>query len=218
MATKIKNGQTVLFIGDSITDCDRRGAKAPLGDGYVNLFSGLLSIREPEKQVKIINKGISGDIVPGLEGRWEDDVMRHKPDFLSIKIGINDLHTTLYENAGGWPKLVTPDVYEKNYDEILARTRKGLPKCQILLIDPFYLSIDSQAGTWRSGVLEKLPKYHAVVHKMSKKYGTRLIETHKMFQRLLKYRESDTYCPEPVHPNLFGHLAIAEAVYEALSI
>ena len=37
MSTTIKNRQTVLFIGDSITDCGRRAAERPLGNGYVNL-------------------------------------------------------------------------------------------------------------------------------------------------------------------------------------
>ncbi len=39
---QVQDGQTLLFIGDSITDCGRRGLEAPLGDGYVNLFSDML--------------------------------------------------------------------------------------------------------------------------------------------------------------------------------
>ncbi len=37
----IADGETMLFIGDSITDCGRRGAEAPLGSGYVSLFRDL---------------------------------------------------------------------------------------------------------------------------------------------------------------------------------
>ena len=33
METKIKSGETALFICDSITDCSRRGAERPLGNG-----------------------------------------------------------------------------------------------------------------------------------------------------------------------------------------
>ena len=61
MATKIKNGQTILFIGDSITDCGRRKDHKTLGVGYVKLFADLLSVREPEKDIRIVNKGIDGD-------------------------------------------------------------------------------------------------------------------------------------------------------------
>ena len=96
MATQIKNGQKVLFIGDSITDCGRRDSQRPLGNGYVKLFADLMIIQEPAKQITIVNKGISGDNVVGLRNRWTDDVLRNQPDWLSIKIGINDLHGYLF--------------------------------------------------------------------------------------------------------------------------
>ena len=38
-------------IGDSITDCGRRGGSGPLGDGYVRWFDVLLTLREPQKRV-----------------------------------------------------------------------------------------------------------------------------------------------------------------------
>ncbi len=213
MKTKIKSGQTVLFIGDSINDCDRRGNNFPLGFGYVKLFSNLLLIREPEKEVTIINKGIGGHRIDHLKDRWTDDVIRNKPDWLSIKVGINDLHSVL-RNA---PDAVSPKKFEELYDQVLTRTKKELPKCELLLIQPFYLSIENDKDAWRKKVLDLLPKYLSVVEKMSKKYRARLIKTHQMFQRILKYHDTDTLAPEPVHPNPVGHLAIAEAVYEALS-
>ena len=215
MSTKLKSGEKILFIGDSITDCGRRNNGGTLGDGYVRWFDVLLTLREPEKKITVINKGIGGDKVTGLQQRWEDDVLRHKPNWLSIKIGINDLHTFL-----GNPddvNSVKPETFERTYDAILARTRHALPRCRSLLIDPFYLSIESTPNLWRKRVLDLLPRYIGTVHKMSRKYDTRLVQTHALYQRLLKYRDSDTFCGEPVHPNPVGHLAIAEAVYTALS-
>ena len=143
MATRLKDGETILFIGDSITDCGRRGACAPLGDGYVKLFADLMTIREPAKDVRIINKGIGGHRVTDLQARWSDDVLRNKPRWLSVKIGINDLHSVL----GGGPNPVTPRVFEKAYDDILSRTRKALPKCRMLLIDPFYISTEASPNS-----------------------------------------------------------------------
>ena len=212
MPRRIEHGEKVLFIGDSITDCGRRDAAAPLGNGYVKLFSDLLTVREPGRRLTIINKGIGGDNVVGLKNRWSDDVLRHRPDWLSVKIGINDLHSTF-----GNPNGVHPKVYAEAYDEILGRTRKALPKCEILLIQPFYISIEASPNTWRKQVLDLLPVYLNTVARMSRKYNTRLIKTHAMFQRLLRHYEADPFCGEPVHPNLTGHLAIAEAGYEALN-
>ena len=112
---------------------------------------------------------------------------------------------------------MSPELFARSYDEILARTTKALPKCRILLIDPFYISAEQSPNSFRSQVLKLLPRYIATVHRMSRKYRTRLVPTHVMFQKLLKRYEADTFCGEPVHPNSTGHLVIAEAVYDALS-
>lgn len=210
---KIKSGQTILFIGDSITDCGRRLADRPLGNGYVKLFADMLVIRRPQKAITIINKGIGGDVVTGLRDRWLDDVLRNKPDWLSIKIGINDLHRTLMNT----PEAVPPKLYLEAYEDIISRTKSALPKCKLLLIDPFYISQERSSTSFRNDVLKLLPEYLRIVHELSRKHSTLLVKTHEMFQRLLKTHEPDTFCPEPVHPNLTGHLAIAEAVYAALS-
>ena len=213
MSMQIKNGQKVLFIGDSITDCGRRDAQRPLGAGYVKLFADMMIIRESAKRVEIINKGISGDNVVGLRNRWTDDVLRNRPDWLSIKIGINDLHGYLFGNR----KDLAPKPYEAAYREILARTRQALPKCRILLVDPFYISQDPSSNSPRKQVLDSMPDYLSIVDRLSRTFKTCHIKTHELFGRLLKYHEPDTFCAEPVHPNPTGHLAIAEAIYAALS-
>ena len=210
---KIKSGETILFIGDSITDCERRTAEAPLGNGYVKMFADMLIIRHPEEAITVINKGISGDIVTGLRNRWDHDVLRNRPDWLSIKIGINDLHKTLMQTMDA----VHPLLYREAYEQIITRTISALPKCKLLLIDPFYIYNENSQSVFESRVLSLLSEYLRIVHDLSSKYGTLLVKTHEVFQRLLKNHEPDTFCPEPVHPNPTGHMVIAEAVYETLN-
>ena len=210
MTAKIKNGQKILFIGDSITDCGRRGADRPLGNGYVKIFSDFLIVRAPAKKFEVINKGIGGDTSIALLDRWTDDVLRHKPDWLSIKIGINDLLQCLWTPGHGVP----PEKFEEAFRKILERTRNSLPRCRILLIQPFYLSRESSKESFRRRVLELLPRYLGIVEKLSRQHRTRLLKTHDMFQKLLKYYEPDTFGDDPVHPDLTGHIAIASAVYD----
>lgn len=209
----INSGQTILFIGDSITDCGRRGANRPLGAGYVNFFHDMLVTRSPELDVTIINKGIGGDNVVGLRNRWTDDVLRHRPDILSIKIGINDLHTVLRKN----PDPIDPERFDQAYEDILTRTKEELPNCAILIISPFYISVETSPSSFRKDVLDLLPTYIDIARAKSEKHGTSFINTHELFQNLLKHHEADTFCPEPVHPNPVGHLAIAEAVHAILA-
>ena len=212
-ATTIQNGDTILFIGDSITDCGRCTTDAPLGNGYVKLFTDMLLSRRPDWQTTVLNKGIGGNTVVDLRNRWHDDVLRHEPDWLSVKVGINDLHSMLAEQ----PDSITPERFRDAYTEILARTATALPRCRILLIDPFYISTDPAPSSLRHRVLQLLPAYLDTVHALSKEYGTGLVRTHDLFQGLLRDHDPDTFCPEPVHPHLTGHLIIADAVYGALS-
>ena len=209
----IRKDQTLVFIGDSITDCGRRGEHAPLGSGYVKLFADMHRIRRPAGKINVINRGIGGATVTGLWGRWHDDVIRNRPDLLSVKIGINDLHRTLRGDVDPVP----PDRYREAYTDILRRTQEALPACRILLIDPFYISTDKASDSFRCLVLEKLPAYLRIVKDLSRTFGKLLIRTHALFQRLLRHYEPETFCPEPVHPNLTGHLVIADAVYAALT-
>ena len=208
----IEDGETMLFIGDSITDCGRRVEAAPLGDGYVRLFAELTTAAHPERMIRYVNKGIGGNRVTDLRDRWTDDVVYHRPDKLSIKIGINDLHSVLNDD----PDAVPPARFEEVYRAVLERTRRELD-CPIVLITPFYISVETTADSFRRRVLDLLPAYLDVVERMSAEFGTRLVRLHDVFREQLKYRDSETFCPEPVHPNGAGHLVIANALFDALS-
>lgn len=216
MTSEIKNGETILFIGDSVTDCDRLGSEATLGNGYVKLFSAMLATREPRKRIAVINKGISGNLVLCLRDRWTDDVICNEPDWLVIAVGINDLRSTL-NLLGHTDRKSPPEVFREAYDDILSRTCSALPKCRVLLVDPFLITLDRASSSLDGTMLGLLPGYVKVVHNMSRKYGARLVPAHAIFQKLLKYQEPGLFCSEPIHPSPAGHLVIAEAVYEALS-
>ena len=89
----IQDGERMLFIGDSITDCGRRDRAVPLGDGYVSIFTELATARYPERNIDWVNMGIGGNRTTHLKERWQTDVIDQRPDRLSIKIGINDLNS-----------------------------------------------------------------------------------------------------------------------------
>ena len=208
----VQDGEKVLFIGDSITDCGRRDRAVPLGDGYVSIFTELATARYPERSIEWVNTGIGGNRTTHLTERWQPDVIDHRPDRLSIKIGINDLHSVLR----GDPDAVPTDRYKRNYDEILSATRQALGEIPVILITPFYISTnvdDEVQGT----VLRMIPQYIEVVEEMSAKYDTLLLNLHDVFQDQLKYRPPSTFCAEPVHPNHTGHVVIANALMEFLS-
>ena len=212
MDLKVKNGESFLFMGDSITDCGRRGDFSPFGNGYVKITRDLFLSNEPAAKIKIINKGIGGNTIPDIRNRWEDDVVFHKPDWLSILIGINDIHKVL-NKVEGWENF-TPENFKNNYNQILERTVEKFP-CKTILLEPFYLSVD-KTNQGRGIVLKKLEEYCGIVQEMSEKFDTSLIRLQDIFQEQLKYRESETFCNEPVHPNLTGHIIIANSILKTI--
>jgi lysophospholipase L1-like esterase len=203
------DGQTVLFIGDSITDCGRRGDASPYGNGYVRAAVDLITARYPERQIRYVNTGIGGNTVADLRARWQEDAIAHRPDWLSVKIGINDLHRTLDET----PHSVPPERFEPLYREILQLAREKT-SARLILIDPFYIST---ATDGRQGeVLQRLAAYLEIVHRLAEEYDAISVRTHEAFQEQLRYRPASQFCPEPVHPNLAGHLVIAHTLLRQL--
>jgi lysophospholipase L1-like esterase len=207
----VRDGETFLFTGDSITDCGRRDAAAPFGDGYVKLVIDIVTAHWPERNITWINQGIGGNRVTDLQARWAEDVMAHRPDWLAVKIGINDLHSYL----GGAPGGVDVATFRETYEAILRDAVEGFsPK--LVLIDPFYVARADTPDAFQQQVLKLIPEYLGAVHDMASKYGARLVQTHEAFRRQLEHRDPDHFCPEPVHPYRNGHMVIANAVLEAL--
>ena len=101
----ISKGATILFQGDSITDAGRSRERAnvandqvALGAGYAWLAGAELLVDRPQAELKIYNRGISGNKVFQLADRWQTDCLDLKPNLLSILIGVNDIWHTLNGN------------------------------------------------------------------------------------------------------------------------
>ncbi len=208
----VRDGETMLFIGDSITDCGRRGEHAPLGNGYVRLFSELATARFPERSVHYVNMGIGGNTVVDLRERWQTDVLDQVPDRLSVKIGINDLSRYLGGNERG----VGPAAFEEAYDQILSVTSREVG-CPVVLITPFFLSTDRTGSSPESKRVGLLPEYIAIVEAMSKKHDTRFLNVDDVFREHLRYRDPSEFALEPVHPHQAGHMVITNALMELLA-
>src|SRR5699024_7447645 len=79
---KIEPNNTILFIGDSITDVNRdRMIDEDLGHGYPTLVAAHLLHKYPNYDLKILNRGISGDKVIDLKKRWEEDLREFEENY-----------------------------------------------------------------------------------------------------------------------------------------
>lgn len=208
----VRSGQTVLFIGDSITDCGRREAFFPYGEGYVQHIIDLIAAKYPGRRIRFINKAIGGQTTCELRDRWADDVLECRPDWVSLLVGINDCHRMLFHP----PEMkVPPEAFSENYLYILSRTREQT-RARIVLMDPFYASREADADSHRGTVLRTLPKYIRTVREMARKFNAVHVPLHDIFRRHLRYRLADSLTPDAVHPTKAGHLLIAHEWLDAM--
>lgn len=202
---KLETGQTLLFIGDSITDCGRArpiAADKDLGDGYVNLINSLLSVWYPQKQIRIINTGIGGNRVTDLEARWQTDSLDLHPDWLSIMIGINDVWRQFDRSTD--PNQVDIQDYETIYRNLLEQSCPHLKG--LVLMTPFYIEANRD-----DPMRAKMDTYSEVVQKLAREFDAVFVDVQGAFDQYLAHRPTQSLCGDRVHPNQTGHLIIGKA-------
>ena len=101
----VKNGDTMAFLGDSIT---AGGQKNP--DGYVNLV--LRALASQGVNVKPVKAGIGGHRSTHMLERLDRDVLSKKPQVMTFSCGVNDVWHK--DNGKG----VSLEDYKKNVSEI----------------------------------------------------------------------------------------------------
>lgn len=214
---KLEANSKLLMIGDSITDAGRSDAgeatpwdsQSGLGHGYVNLINAKIQSEKPEACIRVINRGNSGNTVRDLKKRWQQDVLDYKPDYLSVKIGINDI----------WRQCDIPlqtenhvlvDEYESTYDEILSQIAGQLKG--LILVTPYVICNDKN-----DPMRKIIDEYSVVVRKLAKKYNATVVETQPEFDRYMEYRHSSSLAWDSIHPNTTGHMIIANAFWKSVS-
>ena len=203
---RFDSGDKVLFIGDSITDCGRRDAHAPLGHGYVRRVTDLITAKYPERRITYVNKGISGDIVEGLEQRWDTDVISEKPDWLSVKIGINNASR---QHGEGVAIADYQPQWEACYRRILDRAKTELD-VSLFLFEIFYVAEDVAAPRPLD-----VDAYNESIHRLAAEFDARLIKTSSAFKAAVAARPGALWTTEDgVHPNPEGHTLMALAFLE----
>ena len=209
-------GTTVLFQGDSITDAGRarkeQHADTPndargLGRGYASLTAGGLMVHTAPQEVRVFNRGISGNKVFQLAERWDRDCLELKPDVLSILIGVNDIWHTRNGKYDG-----TPAIYERDYDALLERTRKALPDVQLIVCEPFVLPCGSVDESW----FPEFDEYRAASRRVADKHGATFVPFHSMFEAALQHHPAEHWAKDGVHPTRAGAALMAQAWLRAL--
>jgi len=201
----IKDGATVLFQGDSVTDVYRsREDTTDLGPGYAMMVAAWLAATQPSKRVQFINRGVGGNKTCDLATRWQEDCIDLKPDVVSILVGINDSWRRYDSND-----FTSTEAFETNYRRLLDWTKKET-SASLVLMEPFLSPVTEDRTAWREDLD---PKIH-VVRKLAVEYGAILIPLDGIFAAACSHREPAFWCPDGIHPSIPGHGLIARAWME----
>lgn len=210
----LQQGDTVLFQGDSITDAGRKKDEkgfnntAALGSGYAMLAGSELLLRHAGKELKVYNKGISGNKVYQLAERWNADCMELQPKVLSILIGVNDFWHTL---TGGYKGTI--ETYRKDLTALLDRTKQSLPDLKLIIGEPFAVSgIKAVDEKWYPAFND----YRQSARDIADKYNAAFIPYQAIFDKAQKSAPGAYWTGDGVHPTLAGAKLMAQAWLEAV--
>jgi len=198
----IQPHDTLLFQGDSITDCGRSrevtdaNLVAALGLGYAHFAAAELLADRPGDGLAIYNRGISGNRIVDLYARMKIDIINLRPDVLSILIGVNDTgHEISGQNSVDVPK------YERIYRDLLAEVRSALPKVRLVLCEPFILPNVGMAPEWAA----EMDARRAVTARLAEEFGACFVPFQAMFDDALRLAPPEYWSADGVHPTSAGH-------------
>ncbi|MFK0256189.1 SGNH/GDSL hydrolase family protein [Streptomyces sp. NPDC090445] len=215
MTISVRPGSTVLFAGDSITDCQRLESEDGLGFGYPLRVAGEWGLRHPDRPVTWLNTAHGGDKVRDLQARWQTDVLDARPDLVTLLVGVNDVGWHTLDPQG---YVIAVEEFEAGYDRLLAPLAEA--GTQLIVIEPFLLPIrgvvEAGAGVligeeerkeWRADLDPKIQ----VVRELARTYGAQLLAADGMFAALAATAGPEYWAADGVHPTPAGHAALAAA-------
>jgi lysophospholipase L1-like esterase len=199
---QLKAGDKIVAIGDSIT----------AGGGYLRDIDAVLAQQYPDLRIpKVVNKGISGQKAEDLIKRFDKDVVRQKPTFVTISIGINDV----------WHRLKDPHdekvlaAYKENVSKMVDEAQKAGIK--VILLTPTLIQEDAN-----SEGNQRLVMYVEAEKQIAAEKNCQLVDLHAMFLAALKHKPADQkgnwLTGDGVHMKPLGDGIMATGVLRALGV
>ena len=203
---------TVLFQGDSVTDCGRNNCGGAgfnnqgLGPGYPGMIAARLACDRPDIEWNFINRGISGNRIVDLYARWKADCINLAPDILSILIGVNDTWHHFGSNNG-----VEVPRYARFYRELLIWTREALPQIKFILMDPFVCPDVNDRNVFVPELIER----RKVIAELAEEFNAIHIPLQDLFDQAFTRAPQAHWAADGVHPTPAGHQLITDAWIQA---
>lgn len=202
---RLKENDVILFQGDSITDGNRGRSQDPNhihGHGYQYILASEMYADNFNINFEVINRGISGNRIADLYGRWKEDCINLKPTVLSILIGINDIYGMFMNGNGS-----DPERYMKIYRYMLDEVLEQNPDTLIVIMEPFFGV--SEEADFNKYAKDNVSSIAAAARKIAEEYNAVFVPLQDIFDEYAKTTDVFKLLWDGVHPTTGGHQLIA---------
>ena len=195
----------IIFLGDSITE-----AGASPG-GYVTLVAD--SLRKIYADITVLGAGISGNKVPDLLTRVDEDVLAYSPTHVVVYIGINDVwHQFEFDSVAG----TEPKTFSDGLQELVDRIEKT--EAVVLLCTPSVIGEDTESD---AEINLRLEEYAELVRDVAQERDVYLCDLRSSMEAYLTEHNlnrdhSGILTSDGVHLNAEGNRFVAEFMISEL--
>ncbi|HOQ44397.1 MAG TPA: SGNH/GDSL hydrolase family protein [Bryobacteraceae bacterium] len=205
----LKNGDRVVFYGDSITEQRL----------YTTFAETYVLTRFPKLNVSFVHSGWGGDRVTGggggsIDVRLKRDVFAYKPTVMTIMLGMNDGRYRAFDQS-------IFDTYANGYRHIIRSVKQTLPGIRITVLQPSpYDDVTREPG-FPGGYNAVLVRYAKFVADLAREENLNVADLNTpVVAALVKAKEvnpqlASRIIPDRVHPGAGGHLLMAAALLKA---
>lgn len=208
-AFQLKDGDRVVFFGDSITDQRL----------YTTFTETYAVTRFPQRKIAFFHSGWGGDRVTGGAGggiqiRLTRDVIAYRPNVVTIMLGMNDGRYRKFDQQ-------IFDIYSGGYKQIVARLKKEVPGVRITAIQPSPYDDVTRNPTFEGGYNAVLLRYSDFIQELGRGESLTVADLNRPVTAMLqnaKAANNETaqkIIPDRVHPGAAGHLIMAESLLKA---
>ncbi len=205
----LKNGDRVVFYGDSITDQRL----------YTVITETYVVTRYPDLDVSFIHSGWGGDKVSGggggpIDVRLQRDVIPYNPTVMTIMLGMND---GLYK-----PETEANDkIFFDGYRHIVESVRSAIPQIRITAIQPSPYDDITREPNFPGGYNEVLISFSKWIKNYAEQNALATADLNTGVDEMLRNAdkldpvEAQKIIPDRIHPGFAGHLIMAEQLLKA---
>jgi lysophospholipase L1-like esterase len=205
----LKDGDTVVFYGDSITDQRL----------YTAFTEAYVVTRFPNLHVRFVHSGWGGDRVDGggggpIDKRLQRDVIAYKPTVVTIMLGMNDGRYRPFDAD-------TFNAFTTGYTHIVKTLKAALPGVRITVIQPSPYDDVTRAPQFEGGYNGVLLRFAAWLRDLAAREELTVADLNTgVVDALQRARDKDApqaakIIPDRIHPGASGHLLMAEGLLEA---